>query len=306
MKDSKSILLLVVSVLLILVSCALIWTWGYNFSNYTKEKQGTVFVVKDSTAPTNAMRDSLKRIYETTINNISKLDSTWSNADSLKDSLDVRLAEFYRLRNEIAIILKNPARQDDLNLAKQKISELQKKIDQLRNKAAEVETENRRLYDVLQQLTANAKENPQPGIARSAVFENKEPAAPQFSVTDIRLSALAGEEGKEQETNQSLQAEKFTGSFSVKNNVSLNNAEIYVVITQPDNKVLQASAWETGRFDTKDGKRIYSCKVKFEYSKGENKKLNFSLNNDRFQKGTYTMQIYFNGTPIAKTTKTLI
>ena len=57
MKDSKSILLLVVSVLLILVSCALLWTWGYNFNNFTKDKQGTVFIVKDSTIATNATRD---------------------------------------------------------------------------------------------------------------------------------------------------------------------------------------------------------------------------------------------------------
>ena len=97
MKDSKSLLLLVVSVLLILVSCALLWTWGFNFGNFAKEKQNTVFVVKDSTAAANVTRDSLKKIYEATISNISTFDSTWTNADSLKDSLDLKLNEFYNI-----------------------------------------------------------------------------------------------------------------------------------------------------------------------------------------------------------------
>ncbi len=314
MKDSKSILLLVVSVLLILVSCALLWTWGYNFNNFTKDKQGTVFIVKDSTVATNATRDSLQKIYTATISNLGTLDSTWTNADSLKTDLDIKLSEFYKLRNEIAIILKNPAKKEDLDLAKTKINELQKKVEQLRNKNIDVETENKRLYAVLQQLTNAPKDAIQQQVqsARPIVFENREPVerafpAANFTTADMRLTALMVDNDRELETYQAIQTDKFVGSFTVKNNsTTFNNTEIYVVVLQPDNKVLQTSAWETGRFDTKDGKRIYSCKMKFEYAKGENKKLSFSLNSDRFQKGTYTVQLYFNGNVIGRMTKTLI
>lgn len=314
MKDSKSILLLVVSVLLILVSCALLWTWGYNFNNFTKDKQGTVFIVKDSTAATNATRDSLQKIYTATISNLGTLDSTWNNADSLKTDLDIKLSEFYKLRNEIAIILKNPAKKEDLDLAKTKIGELQKKVDQLRNKNLDVETENRRLYAVLQQLTNAPKEAIQQQVqsAKPVVFDSKEPAeisvpAASFITSDMRLTAMMVDKDREQETYQALQTDKFVGSFTVKNNASaFNSTEIVVVVLQPDNKVLQASAWETGRFDSKEGKRIYSCKVKFEYAKGENKKLSFALNSDRFQKGTYSMQLYYKGNLIGRITKTLI
>ncbi|MEO6671613.1 MAG: DUF1411 domain-containing protein [Ferruginibacter sp.] len=317
MKDSKSILLLVVSVLLILVSCALLWTWGYNFNNFTKEKQGTVFIVKDSTAATNATRDSLKKIYEATITNLGTLDSTWSHADSLKDDLDIKLSEFYKLRNEIAVILKNPAKKEDLDLAKQKIGDLQKKIDQLRNKNSDVETENRRLHEVLQQLTAVPKD---PGLQNSkqVVYENKEPQGKiaatsgafnptsAFTTSDMRLTAMMVDGDKEQETFKALQVDKFVGSFYVKNNLSqFNNTEVVVVLLQPDNKVLQASAWESGRFETREGTKIYSCKIKFEYSKGENKKLSFSLNSDKSQKGTYSMLLYQNGSLIGRMTKTL-
>ncbi|MFT3912189.1 MAG: hypothetical protein QM737_22370 [Ferruginibacter sp.] len=317
MKDSKSILLLVVSVLLILVSCALLWTWGYNFSNFTKDKQSTVFVVKDSTAATNATRDSLKKIYEATITNLGTLDSTWTHADSLKNDLDIKLSEFYKLRNDISIILKNPVKKEDLDLAKQKIGELQKKVNQLRDRNTDVETENQRLHQVLQQLTSVPKDGAAPppvapapakqaGLKNDQPVENMMPAS-LFTASDMRLISIMVEGDKEQEASNALQVDKLVGSFNVKNNLSqFSNTEIVVVVTQPDNKVLQASAWESGRFETKEGTKVYSCKVKFEYAKGENKHLTFSISSDKFQKGTYTMQLYSNGNLIGKATKTLI
>lgn len=320
MRDSKSILLLVVSVLLILVSCALLWTWGYNFNNLTKDKQGTVFVVKDSTAATNAMRDSLKKVYAATISNLGTLDSTWTHADSLRTDLDVKLSEFYKLRNEISIILKNPVKKEDLDLAQQKITELQKRVDLLRAKNTDVETENKRLYAVLQQLTNVPKEAIQQ-TAKPVVYDNKavvdkpvstvatnavSPAS-TFATSDMHLTAMMVDGDKEQETYQALQTDKFVGSFIVKNNLGqFKNTEIVVVVLQPNNKVLQTSAWESGRFDTREGTKVYSCKVKFEYNKGENKRLSFSLNADKLQKGVYTMQLYYNGSIIGRMTKTLI
>lgn len=312
MKDSKSILLLVVSVLLILVSCALLWTWGFNIGNFAKEnKQATVLIVKDSTTSTNAARDSLKKVYEATISNLSTLDSTWTKADSLKSDLDIKLSEFYKLRNEIAVILKNPVKKEDLDLARQKINELQKRINQLRDTNTDIETENKRLYDVIQQLTNVPKEQIQQSVKLVSMVnkdQNDQPAMPvsTFTASDLKLTALMVDGDREQETNLALQTDKFVGTFTVKNNLSVfNHTEIVVVVLQPDNKVLQASSWETGRFDTREGKKIYSCKVKFEYAKGENKKLSFSLAGDKFQKGTYTMQLYFNGNLIGKTTRTL-
>src|SRR6476661_2308812 len=120
MKDSRTVLLLVVSLLLILVSCALLWTWGYNFNNYTKDKSGTVFIVKDSTTPrvtekiNKPYQDSLREMYAKTVSNLGALDSTWTTADSLKSDLDIKLNDFYKLRNEIAELIKNPANKADL------------------------------------------------------------------------------------------------------------------------------------------------------------------------------------------------
>ena len=88
--------------------------------------------------------------------------------------------------------------------------------------------------------------------------------------------------------------------------IRTSNAEIMVVLVQPDGKVVKSSAWESGSFETPEGRRIYSCKVRFEYSKGEAKRLSFSVNADKCVKGNYTVQLYQNGVMIAKSSKTLI
>ena len=77
-----------------------------------------------------------------------------------------------------------------------------------------------------------------------------------------------------------------------------------VVVLQPDGKVIRNSAWESGVFETRDGKKIYSRKLLFDAT-GNEKQLNFSLNPDRFLKGEYTMQIWYNGSMIGKMSRIL-
>ena len=74
---------------------------------------------------------------------------------------------------------------------------------------------------------------------------------------------------------------------------------------QPDGRVLKNSEWDSGSFNTPDGKKIYSYKLSFNYAKGEQKQLLFSLKADKYQKGNYTMQVYYNGIMIGRVSKTL-
>ena len=54
-----------------------------------------------------------------------------------------------------------------------------------------------------------------------------------------------------------------------------------------------------------DGRKTFTQKLRFEYLKGEPKRLLFSLNADTYQKGNYNMQVYHNGLMIGKTSRTL-
>ena len=113
------------------------------------------------------------------------------------------------------------------------------------------------------------------------------------------------DEDKELETSAADQAKKLVGSFTVTNSSQVPNAEMLVVVVQPDGRVLKNSEWDAGSFTTQEGKKLYSYKLNFTYSRGEPKRLNFSLRADKYQKGNYTMQLYYNGLMIGKAVKTL-
>lgn len=307
MRDAKSLILLLVSLLLVLVSFILILTWGYRF--YTKNDEYKVaakIVITDSNALANRIRDSLQKVYNETLYKLdSQLDSTLTNSDSLKKQLDIRLKEFFRLSNEITQILnRRNNNYADFDVAKKKIDELQFKADDLREKNQIVANENNKLGDILNEEKKSEKgpeKNVNPGNT-----ENNTPAYTVFTASEMKLSAITVSDNKEAETSLADQTKKLVGAFTVTNNNSqLSSAEVVVVVQQPDGHILKNSEWESGSFTTTEGRKIYSYKLNFSYAKGEPKRLFFSLKADKYQKGSYSMQIYYNGTMIGKILKTL-
>lgn len=308
MRDTRSLLLLLVSLLLVVVSFILIWTWGYSY--YTKkEEPKTIIVSPDAAAIAERIRDSLQREYTQTLSQLDiQLDSTLNNSDSLKTQLDAKLAEFYRLREEIAAILKNRNSNNNFTVAKQKIGELQTKVDDLKDKNQDVENENRKLTDVISQIKNTEKtENPKTTTStRPASPEKNNTVYQPFTASDLRLAAVMNANEDETETTLAEKTEKLNGSFTVVNfNSQLSNAEMLVVVLKPDGRVLKTSAWDSGTFNTPDGKKIYSYKFNFNYSRGEAKRLLFSLKSSGLAKGNYTMEVYHNGLLIGRTVKTL-
>ena len=121
------------------------------------------------------------------------------------------------------------------------------------------------------------------------------------NATDMRLAALNESDA---ETSSAEETEKLVGSFLVKNGGSQGTGEVMLVLIQPDGKVLK-DAWESGSFDADGGRKTYSRKIKFDYSKGEARRLNFAVPLDNCQKGTYTLQVYSKGKIIGKTVKVI-
>ena len=312
MRDTRSLLLLLVSLLLVLVSFGLLWTWGYRF--YIKNEQPQTEIrppTLDSVAIANQVRDSLQQVYSITLKDLDlQLDSTLSNTDSLKNVLDIKLTEFYRLRNEITAILNSRNNNSDFKSAKQKIGELQNKVQDFKEKNSVVESENKKLNDILTEL-GNADNKTEMNISKPAtqnknITDKSNPVYSVFTASDIKFSALDLTGENEQETIKADKTDKLTGSFTVLNfNSQLTNTEVMVVVLQPNGRVLKTSAWDAGSFSTPDGKKIYSYKFNFNYTKGEAKRLLFSLKAANLEKGNYTMEVYYNGLMIGRTVKTL-
>lgn len=318
MKENRSSLLLLVSLLLFLMSFIILCTWGYNTYFTKREGKKSVVVVKDTAGIANATReiaratrDSLQKIYAATISQLgNRIDSSLQHADSIRVPLGAQMAEFYKLQEEIVNILKDNSNIKDLGLARDKITELQRRITVITGKYNEVEADNKRLYAMISQLSGANKStttNIKPVVMESSPAPVKGVGGENtFIAYDLRLSALSISDEREMETQQAFQTDKFVGSFIVKNNNALNNvAEMIIVIVQPDGRVMQKSAWESGTFETHEGKKIYSCKMRFDYTKGEPKKLLFSVNADKYQKGNYSMQVYYKGNMIGRIYKTL-
>lgn len=301
------------SVLLVLLSAGLVSTWIYHLYDKTmySNRRNEVYI-KDSSAVAEAVRDSLQKMYSLTIDNLDiRLDSTKSNADSLKGQLGTKLNEIYKLRNDIGTILKNrSATRADLNIARQKIEELQQKVDELRNQNTDMEEEKKRLTDMLDQVNNDMKgleQNVKRLDQENKTLAEKINMASVFVASEIRFTPVTLKNSKEQETAEAKKTNKFVISFNVQNNISENNyAEVVIVVTQPDGQVLQNSVWDAGTFEARnEGRKNYTMKMRFEYEKGESKHLLFSLNAEDYQNGNYTLQIYHNGILIGKSTKTL-
>lgn len=307
MKDIRSLLLA-------LLSCGLVATWVYHIYDKTKYSQNKIAEVQtvDTTAIAQAIRDSLQKSYTATINNLdTRLDSSRNTSDSLQAALTLQINEVNRLRTEISTILKSPnTTAQELARAKQKLNELEEIVKQLRSEKKALELEKQQLIVRLDQLTGEVTQLQQ-GI-RKLDDENKNineklKTSSVFVASALHFTAIDDRESKEQETSHAKRADKFIASFVLQNSLSeFLNAEVIIVITTPDGRILQSSAWDSGSFDTKtEGRKSYTRRIKFDYMKGEQKALIFSLDVDTFQKGTYTLQIWHNGQRIGEIAKAL-
>ncbi len=302
------------SFLLLMLSVGLVGTWTYHLYDKTRySRQRNEIFVKDSIAVAQDVQDSLQKIYSLTINNLdARLDSTKNTAGQLKSQLDIKLAEIYKLRSEISTILrKNDVKKEDLDMARRKAAELQFLVSDLQSRNSTIEEEKIQINAMLEKVNIQVKDlettNTQLGQENKILVEKVNQAS-TFVATEIKFSPVTVKNEKEQETTVATKTSKIVVSFAVKNNIAdYETAEVYVVITQPDGKLLTNDVWESAStIDTRsDGKKRYTRKVRFDYQKGETKQLLFSLNADEYEKGTYILQLYHNGYMIGQVTKTL-
>lgn len=306
MKDIRSLLL-------ILLSSGLVATWVYHLYDKAKYSQNRPPIpAAGQIAMVNDVRDSLQEAYTEKLNDLDfKLDSSRNTTDSLQLQLNRRVNEINKLKGEISAILKNPVSSSaQLKEAKQKMTELEERVEELRVQNGAMEAEKQSMITKLDLMTGEA--NTMEQNIRRLDEENKDlrekiRQASVFLASALHFTAIDVRNEKEQETAQSKKADKFVVSFVVQNNLNqYMNAEVFVVITQPDGQILQNSTWDSGTFDTKaDGRKSFTRRIKFDYEKGEQRRMIFSLDADNPQKGKYTMQVWHQGIMIGETTKTL-
>lgn len=297
-----------------MLSVGLVATWVYHLADKTRySKQRREVFIKDSIAVAQGVQDSLQKIYSHTINSLgASLDSSRNTEGQLKNELDAKLAEIYRLRTEIAVILKKTdIKKADLDLARRKAIELQLLVNDLQNRNHSIEEEKQQITAMLDKVNVQVKnlESANQHLdQQNKVLSEKITLASAFITTEVKLSPVTIKNDKEQETSSAKKTTKFVVSFTVLNNIAdYENTDVFVVITQPNGTLLTNDVWESSAtIDTKnDGRKRYTRKIKFEYRKGETKHLTFSINADEYLPGAYTLQLYHNGFMIGQAVKVL-
>ncbi|HZI52584.1 MAG TPA: hypothetical protein VFD56_02725 [Chitinophagaceae bacterium] len=299
--------------LLVLLSLGLVSTWVYHiYDKATYRSDQAELYATDSAMVAGAIKDSLNSLYSAALRQLdTRLDSSQETAASLQNRLDTKLDEIDQLKTEIRTILgRQDFSKEDLIEARKKIAELQQKVDELSNQKLSMEEEKKQLSDVLLQLTQNV-DSLQLNIRRLSMeneaLNEKVSLASVFIASEVKIDAVETRGSGEESTSQARKADKFIASFIVQNRVNnFTSVEVTTVLVQPDGQVLQSTVWDSGTFDAKnEGKKNYTRKIKFDYEKGEQKHLLFSIDTEKCQKGIYTFQVWHNGIMIGKATKSL-
>ncbi len=253
--------------------------------------------------------DSLQNIYAATVSN---LDKNLSNnyAINVDTATQTKLAEMYILKAEIAKLLKGKLEDEDVTTAKIKIQELQLKVAILQNKYFGQAIENKKLQAMLDKLLANKSNKANTNNTDEAIRKqsNTQLKLEKFTAANteavaLHLFASKNNNAKEIETDEAEDAEKIGGTFYIQNaNTKIAN-EAMIVVLEPNGKLAKNSIWETGTFETKEGKKTYSKKIFIDNS--NDRPISFTLSPEEIYKGDYTMQVWYSGKMIGKTVHTL-
>lgn len=310
MRDPKSLYILIFALSLVTISFVLISIWGYHF--YIQPKENGVSQPINKT-PGKIQRkqatDSLKNLQDTANVNpesvIQQNNLALDSTDTSDKELELKLLEYNKLKEDISTILKNKTSSTkDLSEANEKIAELQKNIDDLRNQNNAVAKENAKLNKMLEQFISENKKKGKSSANNSAKDSpHTKTAIPSVLVS--RLKFFAVDENKSL-TRLASNAVRWDGSFEISvNSDKITSQEIFVVIVQPTGKVLLNSSSEPGTFEANSERKVYSAVLHFDVVKDNHRRLYFSIDSHSFHKGSYKMLIYYSGILIGRMDRSL-
>ncbi len=291
MKDTRNILLLVVSV-------CLVGTWAYHVYDKNQYIQQVPAVIqKDSIAEQTAVNDSIRKSYSKTL---AQMDTSAAGNETEKPAYADKSSEIDSLKNEIYTILNvNAITKEDLRNAEEKIRQLKQKLTST-NVKQDVQTDN-------QTATTEVKNAGAENISRSKTEQKntksskQETPAALLSAVNISFKAIQSKT-KDQATTKASAAGFFSVSCLLQNSsASFTDTELFIVLTDPGGNVVQDDQWQAGMFLTSLNTRIpYSRKSIFNYAKGDAKRVTVTIEPSDFMQGSYSLQIYHNGARIGK------
>lgn len=289
------------------LAAGLLGTWAY----FLYDKNDSNKQIQEKTMAVNTVtssRDSLRTEYEATL---ERLDSLTGDNNNKAGAITDRDSEISKLKREISGILKNKNASDaDLKRAKALIADLNGRIANLEAENARLNGENQQLASNNVQLTQEKQvlqSNLQTTTAEKEELAQTVDVASTFSAGNISITPIdERKNGKEKTTTTAKRVDKLVVAFDVENRVARSGpADLYVIVTGPDGKVISDPSGASSLTTRSDGDRPYTSKQTIEYEQGTRKTVSIPLRQDHFQTGDYKIEVYQNGFKIAEGVRTL-
>jgi cell division protein FtsB len=289
------------------LAVALLGTWAYFL--YSKNESDKTISEK-TVAVTQAMtaRDSAQALYSLTL---QRLDALTGENNTLKNQAADNNSQISKLKAEISGILsKKNASEAEVRRAKALIAQLNQTIANLEAENARLTGENQVLAANNTQLTSEKQvlqTNLQTTTAEKDELAQTVDVASTFSASNIQITPINEKRnGKEKTTTTAKKVDKLVVSFDVENRVARSGpADIYVIVTGPDGKVITDPAAPSTLSTRNDGDKPYTYKTTIQYEQGTRKSIQVPMHQDHFQTGDYKIEIYQNGFKIAEGVRSL-
>jgi predicted nucleic acid-binding Zn-ribbon protein len=290
------------------LAAALLGTWGYWLYKNNQSSQEITNHETKETAYLSA-KDSVQMLYNDAL---SRLDSITGNNNNLQGQLTDRTSEIAKLKTEInSILRKRNATQAELAKAKDLITQLNSKIENLEADNARLTGENQQLTSANTQLTTEKttlEQNLQTTTAEKDELASTVDVASTFSASNFQISPIHEKKnGKEKTTSTAKRVDKLVVSFDVENRIAKTGpADMYVVVTAPDGHVISDASMNSGTFTTRnEGDKTFTAKQSVDYEQGTRKAVSFPIRQNDFQTGDYKIEVYQNGFKIGEGVRTL-
>ncbi|MGG9971832.1 hypothetical protein ACQ33O_08585 [Ferruginibacter sp. SUN002] len=300
-KNYKNAIIGILSVALIGVSGYAIYSTSESGSKISKQETVIAQAAVEKSNIQKSFDESLARI---------------ENMKTLNASLETKLAdnntEIEKTKAEIRTILnKNNATAAELKKARNLIADLNTKISGMEQEVVRLTQENQVLAQDKNTLTIEKEKLTQDLTATTTVkqeLEKKVDVASTLNASNISITPVNVKgNGKEKVTTTAKRVDKLVISFDVDNRiVQPGTTDVYVVVTAPDGKAVNA-ATTGGSFTTREeGDKTYTAKVAVDLETAKKKNVEFAfIPSDNFQQGSYKIQIYQNGFKIGESVSEL-
>jgi len=291
-----------------LLAVALLGSWAYFLMKINRSDKEILSKTEEGVHYM-SQRDSLESLYKFTLD---KYDSVNVANNDLSGKLTSKQGEISKLKGEISSILrKKNATASELARAKTLIEELNGKITTLEADVARLTGENQVLTTEKATLIVEKDSlttNLNTTLGEKKVLEETVDVGSTFSASNIAITPVNEKNGgKEKETTTAKKVDKLVVSFNVENRIAKSGpADMYIIVTAPDGKVISTGATGGGTFTTRqDGDQTFTYKTTVPYEQGTRQNVQIPVIQEKFLTGDYKIQVYHNGFKIGEGVRTL-